>query len=134
MIKLILSTICLIWSLNVFSQTDTTSTTLPNKILREVAKDLIRYDGCKEELSLANQKIEKMTEIDLLKDQFIGVLNQKDNNNQFIIQQQELQIFQYQKMTDDLIKEINSEKNKTLFWRITAGVAIIAGGTLLITK
>jgi uncharacterized membrane protein len=102
--------------------------------LREVVKDLIRYDGCREELNLANEKIKTMIDIDSMKNQVINILNQKDDNNKFIIQQQELQIFQYQKMTDDLVKEINNEKNKTLFWRITTGVAIIVGGTLLITK
>jgi predicted oxidoreductase len=93
---------------------------------------LIRYDGLKEEMSLANQKIEKMVEMDVLKSNIIDVLNQKDLNNQFIINQQELQIYQYQKMTDDLTNEIKRQNKRTLFWKVATGVAVVTGGILLI--
>lgn len=73
-----------------------------------------------------------MTEMDVLKQQIIETLTQKDLNNQFIINQQELQIYQYQKMTDDLTKEIKQQRNKTLFWKLTTGAAIIGGGILLL--
>ena len=71
-------------SLSSFSQTDTTKTALPNKILRQVAKDLIKYDGCKEEVKLLNEKIVKLGEKDVQKDVIITLLTDKDKNNQFI--------------------------------------------------
>ena len=73
-----------------------------------------------------------MTEMDVLKQQIIETLTQKDLNNQFIINQQELQIHQYQKMTDDLTKEIKQQRNKTLFWKLATGAAIVGGGILLL--
>jgi len=120
------------WSLSSFSQTDTTSTTLPNKILREVAKDLIRYDGCKEELLLTKEKLQKVEEREQQKDVIIDLFRSKDENNQYIINQQGLQINQYEKLTDDLIKEIKQEKRKTLFWKIASGAAVLTGGFILL--
>lgn len=73
-----------------------------------------------------------MVEVDSLKQWMVETLTQKDINNQYIINQQELQIYQYEKMTDDLVKEIKQAKNKTLFWRIATGAAIIGGGILLV--
>jgi predicted oxidoreductase len=73
-----------------------------------------------------------MVEVDSLKQWMVETLTQKDINNQYIINQQELQIYQYEKMTDDLVREIKQEKNKTLFWRIATGAAIIGGGILLV--
>jgi len=115
------------WSLNSFSQVDTTKTCLPNKVLREVAKDLIRYDGCKEELELTNQKLEKVLEREQHKDTIINLYRHKDTNNEYIIRQQELQIYQYEKMTDDLMEEIRQEKNNKLIWKVGA---IIGAGII----
>jgi hypothetical protein len=109
-------------SLSSFSQTDTTSTTLPNKILREVAKDLIRYDGCKAELLLTNEKLQKVEEREKQKDVIIDLFRSKDENNQYIIRQQELQIFQYEKLADDLTKEIKRERTSKTLWKIGAFV------------
>ena len=44
-------------SLNSFSQTDTTKVTLPTKVVRLAAKDLVRYDGCKIELKITQDKV-----------------------------------------------------------------------------
>lgn len=120
------------WSLNSFSQIDTTSTTLPNKLLREVAKDLIRYDGCKEELELTNQKLEKVLDREQQKDILIDVLQQKDENNQYIIHQQELQSYQYEKLTDDLYKELKQQKAKSVLWKIGTAVGVFTSAYLLI--
>jgi hypothetical protein len=118
------------WSLNSFSQVDTTKTCLPNKVLREVAKDLIRYDGCKEELELTNQKLEKVLEREQHKDTIIDLYRRKDDNNEYIIKQQELQIYQYEKMTDDLTKELGNTKT----WNTVYKIAAIVGGLLIFVK
>lgn len=105
-------------SLSSFSQTDTTKTTLPNKILREVAKDLIKYDGCKEELLLTQQKITKLEERDVQKDTIINLLLDKDKNNKFIISQKDLQIGEYKDLTSDLKKELRRSKTKTFLYKV----------------
>ena len=79
-------------SLSSFSQVDTTKTILPNKVLRLVAKDLVRYDGCKIELELTKEKILKLQEREAQKDTIISLYKDKDENNKFIIRQKDLQI------------------------------------------
>jgi hypothetical protein len=109
--------------LNSFSQTDTTKVILPTKVARQVVKDLIRYDGCKEELRLTQEKVIKLQEREAQKDTIIKLLNEKDSTNQYIIHQKDLQIGQYEHLTDDLTKEVKSMRRSTLFWKITTGAA-----------
>jgi hypothetical protein len=112
----------LMLSLSSFSQTDTTKVVIPTKTARLIVADLIRYDGCKFELELTKEKIAKLQEREAQKDTIIKLLNDKDENNKFIIRQQELQIGQYEHLTDDLTKEIKSKKRSTVFWKMTTGV------------
>jgi hypothetical protein len=122
--KLILLISFLTLSLNSFSQTDTTKVTLPTKIVRLAAKDLIRYDGCKEELKLTQDKIIKLEQREVQKDTIINLLTVKDKNNQFIIQQKDVQIGEYKGMTDDLKKELKSQRNKTFWYKVLAFVSL----------
>ena len=108
-------------SLNSFSQTDTTKVTIPTNIARLVAKDLVRYDGCKEELRLTQEKVIKLQEREIQKDTIITLLNEKDTTNQYIIHQKDLQIGQYEHLTDDLTKEVKSKRRSTLFWKLATG-------------
>jgi hypothetical protein len=110
-------------SLNSFSQTDTTKVILPTKVARQVVKDLVRYDGCKEELKFTVLKVEKLEQREAQKDTIIKLLNEKDSTNQFIIHQKDLQIGQYEHLTDDLTKEVKSKRRSTMFWKITTGAA-----------
>ena len=119
-------------SLNSFSQADTTKVLLPTKTARLVAQDLIRYDGCKQEVKLLEEKIIKLDERDEQKDTIIGLLNTKDENNQYIIHQQELQIGQYEHLTDDLQKELKGQKVKSFLWKLGTGIGIITSSYLLI--
>lgn len=121
-------------SLNSFSQTDTTKVCIPTKIARLAAKDLVRYDGCKQEVKLLEEKIVKMDERDEQKDTIIDLLNTKDENNQYIIHQQELQIGQYEHLTDDLQKELKGQKVKSFLWKAGTFVGILTSSYLLITK
>ena len=89
-------------SLSSFSQADTTKVLLPTKIARQVAQDLIRYDGCKQELKLTQEKVIKLEQREVQKDTIIKLLNDKDENNKYIIHQNERRIGQYAHMTDDL--------------------------------
>ena len=104
--------------MNSFSQTDTTKVTLPTKVVRLAAKDLVRYDGCKEELKLTQLKVTKLEERDAQKDTIINLLTDKDKNNQYIIGQKDVQIGEYKGMTDDLQKELKSQRNKTFWYKV----------------
>ena len=105
-------------SLSSFSQADTTKVLLPTKIARQVAQDLIRYDGCKVELKLTQEKVIKLEQREVQKDTIIKLLNDKDDNNKYIIHQQELQIGQYEHMTDDLQKELRKSRTKTFLYKV----------------
>ena len=122
--KLILLISFLTLSLNSFSQTDTTKVTLPTKVVRLAAKDLIKYDGCKEELKLTQDKVIKLQEREVQKDTIINFLTVKDKNNQFIIGQKDAQIIEYKGMTDDLKKEVKSQRNKTFWYKVLAFVSL----------
>ena len=122
--KLILLISFLTLSLNSFSQTDTTKVTLPTKVVRLAAKDLVRYDGCKVELKLTQDKVIKLQEREVQKDTIINFLTVKDKNNQFIIGQKDVQIGEYKGMTDDLKKELKGQRNKTFLYKVGTFIGI----------
>jgi transposase len=143
--RLILLISFLILSWNTFSQTattqplpvsssDTTQVCLPAPIAREVAKDLLRYDGCKEEIKLLLSKIDKIQDISKVKDAMIAMHEDKDKNNAFIIQQLEEQVNTAKKMSDDLHKELKGQRSKSFLWKAGTFLGVIASSYLLITK
>ena len=107
-----------------FSQVDTTKVCIPTKIARQVAQDLIRYDGCKLELKLTQEKVTKLEEREVQKDTIIKLLNDKDENNKYIIHQNELQIGQYEHMTDDLNKELKRSRTNTFLYKVGTFIGI----------
>jgi hypothetical protein len=118
--------------LNSFSQVDTTKVCIPTKTARLVAQDLIHYDGCKQEVKLLEEKVSKLDERDEQKDTIIDLLNTKDENNQYIIHQQELQIGQYEHLTDDLQKELKGQKVKSFLWKVGTFLGVVTSSYLLI--
>ena len=140
--KLILLISFLTLSWNTFSQTDTTKTStqskdttqvcLPAPVARQVAKDLLRYDGCVEEIKLLYSKIDKLEDVSRVKTAMLELYEEKDTNTQFMIQQKDLQIQQYEKLTDDLTKEVKSKRRSTLFWKVTTGLGIFSSVYLLL--
>ena len=122
--RLILLISFLTLSLNSFSQTDTTKVCIPTKVARQAAKDLVRYDGCKEELKLTQLKVTKLEEREVQKDTIISLLTAKDKNNQYIIGQKDVQIGEYKGMTDDLKKELKSQRNKTFWYKVLSFVSL----------
>jgi TolA-binding protein len=141
--KLILLISFLTLSWNTFSQTattkpsqetktDSTQVCLPTPIARQVAKDLIRLDGCKEEIKLLESKIEKIQDISKVKDTMLELQNEKDKNNQFVIHQLELQINQYEKLSEDLHKELKGQKTKSFLWKLGTFIGVITTSYLLI--
>jgi TolA-binding protein len=141
--KLILLTSFLILSWNTFSQTattqtltivktDTTEVCIPTPIARQVAKDLLRYDGCIEEIKLLESKIDKMQDISKVKDIMLEMHEDKDKNSQFIIGQLESQVQQYDKLSSDLKKELKQQRTKSFLWKVGTGIGIIASSFLLL--
>ncbi len=140
--KLILLISFLTLSWNTFSQTDTTKSLtqskdttkicLPAPVARQVAKDLLRYDGCVEEIKLLYAKIDKLEDVSRVKTAMLELYEEKDTNTQFMIQQKDLQIGQYEKLTDDLTKEVKSKRRSTLFWKVTTGLGIFSSVYLLL--
>lgn len=130
--KLIMLVSFLMLSLSSFSQADTTKVLLPTKTARLIAKDLIKYDGCVQELKLTQQKIIKLEEKDAQKDTIIKLLNDKDDNNKYIIHQNELQIGQYEHLTDDLQKELRRSRTKTFLYKVGTFLGIATSAYLFI--
>lgn len=117
-------------SLSSFSQVDTTKVFIPTKIARQVAQDLIRYDGCKQELRLTQEKIFKLEGREIQKDTIIKLLQEKDENNKYIIRQHELQIGQYEHMTHDLQTELKGQRTKTFLWKLATFIGAATSGYL----
>jgi hypothetical protein len=118
-------------SLSSFSQVDTTKVFIPTKVARLIVQDLIRYDGCKQELNLTQDKVFKLEGREAQKDTIIKLLQEKDETNKYIIHQHELQIGQYEHMTHDLQTEIRRSRAKTFLYKIGTFVGIATSGYLL---
>ena len=111
-------------SLSSFSQVDTTKVFIPTKIARLIVQDLIRYDGCKQELNLTQEKVYKLEGREIQKDTIIKLLQEKDENNKYIIHQHELQIGQYEHMTHDLQTELKDQRTKTFLYKVGTFVGL----------
>lgn len=132
-------------SLSCFSQTntnnqsqtlvsDTTRVKLKPFTARLVIKDIIRGEGCADELKLTQEKVIKLAEREFQKDTIISLLESKDKNNQYIINQQGLQIDEFRNMTNDLKKEIKQTKVKTFLYKAGTFLGILATSYLLIVR
>ena len=128
--KLIVLVSFLMLSLSSFSQVDTTKVFIPTKVARLIVQDLIRYDGCKQELNLTQEKIFKLEGREIQKDTIIKLLQEKDENNKYIIRQHELQIGQYEHMTFDLQKELRRSRTKTFLYKVGTFLGIATSGYL----
>jgi hypothetical protein len=138
--KLILLTILALTSLNCFSQTgtnkesDTTKVVLTKEVAKQVVKDLIKLDGCQEELKLTQDKVIKLEEREIQKDTIISLLKDKDKNNQFIITQKDKQLQISEDLSKNLEKELKSSKRTTFLYKLGTVVGILSTSILLITK
>ena len=132
-------------SLSCFSQTntnnqsqtqvsDTTRVKLKPFTARLVIKDIVRGEGCADELKLTQEKVIKLTEREFQKDTIISLLESKDKNNQYIIGQQGLQIDEFRNMTNDLKKEIKQSKTNTFLYKVGTFLGVLATSYLLIVR
>jgi hypothetical protein len=125
--------------LTVFSQTDTSKSIepvkcLPVSTLKKVTEDLLKGDLAKIELELSNKEILKLEEKIILKDSLINVLNYKDDNNKFIIDNLVEKISVLEKYNQGLSTDLKKEKSKNKFKKFLNSTIIVALITLLIVK
>jgi hypothetical protein len=107
---------------------DTTKVIISSQVARKIAKDLVRLDGCVQENQELYSKISLVEDREKQKDAKIQILEEKDSNNQVIIHNKDLQINQYEHLTDDLQNEIKTTNDKFIWWRrgtIASGGVII---------
>ena len=132
-------------SLSCFSQTntnnqsqikvsDTIRVKLKPSTARLVIKDIVKGEGCESELKLTQEKVIKLESRESQKDTIISLLESKDNNNQFIISQQGLQVDEFRNMTNDLKKEIKQMRVKTFLYKVGTFVGILTTSYLLIVR
>jgi hypothetical protein len=120
-------------SLSSYSQTDTTKTVvsdttkviLPTRVARLAFQDLLRYDGAKLEIVELNKVIN-------LKDQNIGLLNQKDSlkdqkigNLELIINKKDEQFGLERQKSESLFKELKGQRRKTFLYKVGSFAGII---------
>jgi len=127
-----------ILSFNTFSQTATSKDSLvilPAKVAKQIAKDLVAYDGLKLEHKatldvLANTESKVNTQASIIKQWEI-----KDGQWKQTVKNYDIQISSYKGMTDALQKDLKKAKTK-LFWgrikNLVVGTAIgVAAGVML---
>ena len=115
-----------------FSQTDTTKVKINTPIAKLVVKDLILGDGCKEELKLTQEKVIKLEAREAQKDTIISLLEDKDKNNQFIINTQKSQLELSKELSTKLEKELRSERRSKFLWKVGTFAGILTTSYLLV--
>ena len=115
-----------------FSQTDTTKVKINTPIAKLVVKDLILGDGCKEELKLTQEKVIKLEAREAQKDTIISLLEDKDKNNQFIINTQKSQLELSKELSTKLEKELSSERRSKFLWKVGTFAGILTTSYLLV--
>ena len=123
-------------SFNIFSQTDIDSTQirLDNKIAKMVVKELITFDALKIEAKLLTEKIILLEEKTI---NLAGIINTQKGlltNYSNIFTELETQNTLTRDINEGLKADLKKANKKASFWKITAGVIGVVGGTLLITK
>ena len=119
-------------SLSSFSQTDTTKVRIKVPVAKLVVKDILKGDGCFEELKLTQEKVIKLEARETQKDTIISLLEDKDKNNQFIIATQKSQLELSQELSTKLEKELRSERRSKFLWKVGTFAGILTTSYLLI--
>ena len=135
--KLVILTILSLVSLSCFSQTgiskDTTKVVISQQVAKQIAKDLIRLDGCVEELKLTQEKLILTQQRESIKDSTIVLLNDKDSTNQTIIRKKDDQIIVLQEEVKSLKKDIRRSKFENTIYKVGTIVGALAITFLIAT-
>lgn len=102
-------------------------------IVRLVIKDLVTFDGTVLELSETKKLLGLSNDKLILKDTEISTLNSKILNLETIITKKDEQFNLEREKSEQLVKELKSEKRKTFFYKLgTYAAAVVT--VLYITK
>jgi hypothetical protein len=118
--------------LSSFSQTDTTKVQIKTPVAKLVIKDILKGDGCAEELKLTQEKVIKLEARETQKDTIISLLESKDKNNQFIIATQKDQLQLSKELSEQLHKELKGQRTKTFLWKVGTFAGILTTSYLLV--
>lgn len=115
-----------------FSQTDTTKVQIKVPVAKLAIKDILKGDGCFQELKLTQDKVIKLEARETQKDTIISLLESKDKNNQFIINTQKDQLQLSKELSEQLHKELKGQRTKTFLWKVGTFAGILTTSYLLI--
>ena len=115
-------------------QNDTTKIRIKVPVAKLVIKDILKGDGCAEELKETQVKVIKLETREKEKDSHIVFLEEKDKNNNFMLGKKDEQLKVSEDLTKSLHKELKGQRTKTFFWKVGTYVGIIASTYLLIIK
>jgi hypothetical protein len=88
-------------------------------------KDLILFDGCKEELKLTQLKVTKLEERESQKDTSISILKQKNENNSMMLLQKDEQLKISKELSQKLQKEVKLNKIEKKFYKISSIIGLV---------
>jgi hypothetical protein len=115
-------------------QNDTTKIRIKVPVAKLVIKDILKGDGCAEELKETQVKVIKLETREKEKDSHIVFLEEKDKNNNFMLGKKDEQLKVSEELTNSLHKELKGQRNKTFLWKVGTYAGIIASTYLLIIK
>lgn len=113
---------------------DTTKVRLKVPVAKLAIKDIIKGDGCEVELKLTQEKLLKTEEREKEKDAHIGLLEEKDKNNNFMLGKKDQQLKTSEELNDKLYKEVKNQRLKTSLWQFGTFAGIIASTYLILLK
>jgi len=122
--KLVVLIAIMMMSLKSFSQTatDTTLIRLEKPIARLVIKDLIMWDGTKQELFLTQDKVKLLEQKIVFKDSIISNLNTQITNYKSIMDTRSEQLALSQELSSRLQRDLKKEQVKG---KMVAGTGIL---------
>ena len=115
-------------------QNDTTKIRIKVPVAKLVIKDILKGDGCAEELKETQVKVIKLETREKEKDSHIVFLEEKDKNNNFMLGKKDEQLKVSEDLTKSLHKELKGQRTKTFLWKVGTYAGIIASTYFLIVK
>ena len=110
---------------DITNNTDTNNVVISSRVARLILKDLILFDGCKEELKLTQLKVTKLEERESQKDTSISILKQKDENNSMMLLQKDEQLKISKELSQKLQKEVKLNKIEKKFYKISSIIGLV---------
>lgn len=115
-------------------QNDTTRIRIKTPVAKLVIKDILKGDGCAEELKETQVKVIKLETREKEKDSHILFLEEKDKNNNFMLGKKDEQLKVSEDLTKSLHKELKGQRTKTFLWKVGTYAGIIASTYLILIK